>query len=514
MNSEASQIPLIICPVCKVNVPALYLLQYTLYKPLPIILIHCSCSNYTISFNSISMLYSKQAILQIDNEQCYFKEIKDKKYIDFSILLNEIQELFNQIIEYLDLSSNDNDNFKIAVIEIQKKFNFIYIEMIELYQKLLIDSMNNKANEVNNYKLFSFDSIRYYKKSLLLLALMIKSNEASNKISEMIMKINHFENNFIVNPMKENQRNYKHYYCSLGGWKQVVNWKINHYSKLINYPSKHDDSVECICELNNGNIVTCGHDKIIQIWNREKMSVIKILKGHTKPVLTIIQLRNGLLASGSSDNFIRLWNVETGECLKILERHLGNVIKLIQLSNDLLVSCSGDTSLGLWNIDNDTKYSLIGHDLTVESVDELDFNEEGDIILASSSLDRRIIIWNVATRSIIKTLFNESVKPLLSLIKLKDGKILSGSQSQMFIWDWKESELLFLIDKGAYCFIQISNAIIATGSNDNFVKIYSYPEMNLITVLSGHESTVISLALLADGNIISSSWDSTFKIWE
>ena len=59
----------------------------------------------------------------------------------------------------------------------------------------------------------------------------------------------------------------------------------------------------------------------------------------------------------------------------------------------------------------------------------------------------------------------------------------------------------------------LSNHLIASGSNDNSVNIWSLKEQRLVRTLHGHQSRVITVKALPNNRLASHSWDETIKIW-
>ena len=60
--------------------------------------------------------------------------------------------------------------------------------------------------------------------------------------------------------------------------------------------------------------------------------------------------------------------------------------------------------------------------------------------------------------------------------------------------------------------VVLSSGKLASGSNDNTIKIWS-ADGNLENTLSGHSSMILSLVVLENGFLVSGSRDQTAKIW-
>ncbi len=140
-----------------------------------------------------------------------------------------------------------------------------------------------------------------------------------------------------------------------------------------------------------------------------------------------------------------------------------------------------------------------------------------DNIIASSSEDSTIKIWNCkneksintfyANAPIISLAFNNQTKQLIS--GSLNGEISIGTLND----DYQQQEIkTFKAHIGIIRTIKfINNKRIATGGEDNKVKIWSL-DGQLISELE-HQNFVQSIELLDSKTIISASYDGTIKTW-
>ena len=64
------------------------------------------------------------------------------------------------------------------------------------------------------------------------------------------------------------------------------------------------------------------------------------------------------------------------------------------------------------------------------------------------------------------------------------------------------------------CLAELSNGNLASGSDDNTVRVWDTVSGACLLTLAGHTSYVSSLAVLPDGELASGSGDDTVRIWE
>ena len=108
----------------------------------------------------------------------------------------------------------------------------------------------------------------------------------------------------------------------------------------------------------------------------------------------------GQVISGSYDTTLKVWKLKTGICIKILRGHSAPVLA-IQAQGNRLISVSGDKTIMIWHLD--TGYCaaiLAGHN---DAVTCLTLDREKQRIV-SASLDRTIKVWSIATLECLNTL--------------------------------------------------------------------------------------------------------------
>eukprot|EP00794_Sanderia_malayensis_P016061 gene16061-17684_t len=167
---------------------------------------------------------------------------------------------------------------------------------------------------------------------------------------------------------------------------------------------------------NNEFIATCSSDKTVKIWKLGSLELLATLAGHEDTVWSVKFTKNvKFIVSCSSDKKVIIWSVEIGfQQHKVLLSHT-NVIEDIAISpNDkILVSSSHDFTLRVWRnffekneIPGETSSPktlqsmsiLKGHKRRVTSCI---FQPHRNDIIASSSADCDVFVWNIVKKSIL-----------------------------------------------------------------------------------------------------------------
>ncbi|MHC5673305.1 protein kinase domain-containing protein [Nostoc sp.] len=249
-------------------------------------------------------------------------------------------------------------------------------------------------------------------------------------------------------------------------------------------------SVNALAISPDSNTLASGSDdKIVQLWDLKTQKVLASLLGHSQAVKSVTFSPDGqILATASDDKTIKLWQVETLEEICTLLGH-SHAVKSVVFSPDgqILASGSWDKTIKLWDVNSGREIcSITGHQLQVNAVA---FSPQGQV-LASASYDRTIRLWQIsALEDFQRELQNRPCYSLLST--------LSGHA-------WAVLTVAFSPD----------GQILATGSDDNTIKLWEVNTGQLICTLVGHSWSVVAVAFTADGEtLLSASCDKTVKLW-
>ena len=235
-------------------------------------------------------------------------------------------------------------------------------------------------------------------------------------------------------------------------------------------------------------LASASDDKIIKLWDLNTQKVLATLSGHSQAVKSVAFSPDGkILATAGDDKTIKLWQVETLQEICTLLGHL-QAVKSVAFSPDgqILASGSWDKTIKLWDVNTGTEIcTLTGHQLKVNSVA---FSPQGQL-LASASYDRTIRLWQIPKRGEGTLIQN---RPCYSLLGTLSGHA------------WAVLTVAFSPD----------GRILATGSDDNTIKLWEVNTGQLICTLVGHSWSVVAVAFTADGEtLLSASCDKTVKLW-
>ena len=229
--------------------------------------------------------------------------------------------------------------------------------------------------------------------------------------------------------------------------------------------------------FNTNHVATCSYDNTTKIWDSSNnaWTIIRSYTQHTSRVYGIDFIDEDTIASGSKDQTIKIWSLSSGQTIRTINANSEvNCLKLLKNRVHLTAGLlSGD--INIYNInDGSLVSSLKGHTWNVNDLVQI-----SDEIFASSG-DTTVRIWNLTANA-------------TKFILQGHGSNVNGLK-------------------------QISFDIVASGSNDNNIKLWNVTNGTLIRTLTGHY-TYFSIDLLNVTNggeqtvLISGSVVQSIKTW-
>ncbi|MEH2289721.1 serine/threonine-protein kinase [Nostoc sp.] len=284
-------------------------------------------------------------------------------------------------------------------------------------------------------------------------------------------------------------------------------------------------SVNALAISPDGYTLASASDrKNIKLWDLNTKKVLASLSGHTQAVKSVTFSPNGqILATASDDKTIKLWQVETLEQICTLLGH-AHAVKSVAFSPDgqILASGSWDKTIKLWDVNTGKEICTIAaHQLKVNSVA---FSPQGQL-LASASYDRTIRLWQIPALGRGRGAESREQGDINSA-ELKDH---SQGAEDIPPFSLPPAPLPLVQNRPCYSLLSTLSGhtwavltvafspdgqILATGSDDNTIKLWEVNTGQLICTLVGHSWSVVAVAFTADGKtLLSASCDKTVKLW-
>ena len=310
--------------------------------------------------------------------------------------------------------------------------------------------------------------------------------------------------------------------CSCSGDKSInIYSNDNYFNVILNLPLCHTDFILFLLELYDSIIASSSSDGTIKFWkiilksnleinnnkNQNEFYLIETIYAHETDVWKILFIPdNSQLISCGSDSLIKIWdldifkeeknNKENNKYKinfsqnKILSEHLYWVSSIINVKNidkniNYLVSGSGDNTIKFYNISQ--QYNL------VHSMNKVICCQQGTLVNYDNKRfviggGRGIFFYviNFIHFQVESKIFggNEEINTILFLkknkIRKKAGFLLGGKERCFhFVENLEYKNKIIKKDaheKYIYCLISLNNNLIASSSYDNAIKIWKYDE--------------------------------------
>ena len=414
------------------------------------------CHN-AVSFNAMK----SNIIRNVDN-------MKYKSFEQFQEEIekyeNSYEKLYNEAIQTL---TDDLD-------KLIKKINECRDEFLKK-MKIKLDQKNHTIRVLKNIYEFFFKDIALIPKSIDYPVLCLYQVFNSEFISFRI-DIPQVKNDYITQITD-----------TIGAIDNSDNFQNKYQFSLKNYFQSmsivnHTDSINSICCLEDGRLVTGGEDRKVLIWSKTFDKIDLALMDNPKP------------------------------------------IKLVKLLNDGKLIVGGYQNLKIYNTANNFKVSCVLKDISHNVTDLINL-DDGRLICGSY---REIKVYNMTWNSGYKDgkAINAHTSWVTSLLKLNGKRFASASEDkQIIIFDYNMKILKKIVCKfpiSALC-NQFNNDIIYDEENynnfyigdyDGRIHLLKFSSQNIVTVteLDQHSSRINSIIQLFGGNYCSIAQESKIII--
>ncbi|MEL6222548.1 MAG: serine/threonine-protein kinase [Cyanobacteria bacterium J06627_8] len=213
-------------------------------------------------------------------------------------------------------------------------------------------------------------------------------------------------------------------------------------------------------------------------------------------------------------------------CAHQLIGHGGAVTTVaISPSGQILASGSTDRRIMLWNMQSGTLLhtiegkTLLQHSGHTDRITALRFTPDGSTLVSASN-DGTIKLWDLSERKLISTL--SSSEWVISAIAISpDGSLLvsGGDNGVIEFWDLERGEFIERIhqhtDRISQLHIHPDGKALLSSSDDHTIRLWDLRTADLLNTFRGHRTRVGAFAVSPDWHImVSGSDDGELTFWD
>jgi WD40 repeat protein len=308
-------------------------------------------------------------------------------------------------------------------------------------------------------------------------------------------------------------RDFAHSQAVCRGWfmeaRNTTRWICTH---LVDSESLegHDDA---ICSLyiipwRDDLMVSGSEDNTIRVWDLNTQTTVSELVGHTELIIDFTScIKSNTLLSVSFDSTVRIWDMATWQCIqeiRVAPRYTH--CHAIAVVEGILCIGMEKPNVALWDLKTLSKVGeLVGHHENQQcssSVRTICARPEDRCIFTGGD-DCRILVWQFMEAEESKSTEYEGAGE-------GEGEGEDSNQKQPVCLQLRALEGHEHYVRALAC----SDKILASGSFDETVRLWSLDSYEPIGVLRGHSKVVRCLAMTKTGDFLfSGSWDFTIRVW-
>ena len=319
-----------------------------------------------------------------------------------------------------------------------------------------------------------------------------------------------------------------------GGFSSVVHI-LDHVNGICTYLEGHQAHINALAELPCGRLVSgtggdLGTDYCIRIWDPASSSDSLMLDGYQKEKIVLTVLRDGRFVCGKKNGTVSLIDPSTRSHVNIIGDNSGQISALTVLADGRLVSASEGrmyTIIRIWSpASGDCVKAFSLFSSSVRSLVTLANGSiaaalgDGTIQLFAPETGTRLASLK-AERGVITAMAVLPCDLLASASDDSDGSMFDLATSSIRIWDLKTSTCRYILDSQeentVRSLVTLHDGRLASGSDDNIIRIWNPKTGKRTNVLYGHQNPVTALTVLTDGRLVSGSGrfgdDNSIRLW-
>ncbi len=269
------------------------------------------------------------------------------------------------------------------------------------------------------------------------------------------------------------------------------------------------------------HLATTSWSGACKIWDVAEGRVEHALEGHAQRCTSAAwhPSREGLVVTGSADATLRLWDVgrmDGEKCRGVWRGHEQPVTHVsFHPMGAHAASSSADGTWRLWDVE--TGATLLEQDGHGEGVMATVFQPDGALAV-SCGQDTHSLVWDLRKGQVVLTLRGHLDDVLTGAFHPNGYQVATGSKDNTVkFWDLRKR----LCDHTIAAHTNLVRCVrysgdglaLASASFDGTARLWSTTDFTPLASLKGHDDKVIAVDFLPDNQIVTASYDKTWKKW-
>lgn len=284
----------------------------------------------------------------------------------------------------------------------------------------------------------------------------------------------------------------------------------------------HTANVYTVAISPNGKVLASGgEDNLVKLWEFPGGKLIRTISGGDHLRYSCIEsvcfTPDSRFLIGLSDSVARMWDVADGKVVRTFAGHATSITSLAVAPNGkILATSSYDDSIKLWDIESAAEVRTL-FDRDTDTANCVAFSPDGKV-LAGGYRDFSVILWDVTTGTQIRKLADH-LGPVQAVRFSPDGKTLAVGAYDFTLWDMTTGQRKSIpAEDIASIAFSPDGKTLATTNGYPSIRLWDVATCASLGQLDGHAGPggTHSISFSPIGRLLASGGNNDFlvKIWQ